>query len=173
MRALSPRPIHGSEAVADADLELEQLYRSYAQTLAGRLRRRFGAETAEDIVQEAFLRLRRYGRDDPVRSPKALLTRIAVNLGLDAVRAEPPSPPLELEALAGLPEGAVACEQDEALQLKQIILQLPKPLQDVFILQRFAGMTYAQIAEHCGVSVKTVEWRMSKAMAFCTARLRD
>jgi RNA polymerase sigma-70 factor (ECF subfamily) len=33
-------------------------------------------------------------------------------------------------------------------------------------------MTNHDIAEHLGISVKTVEWRMSKAMEHCMTKLR-
>ena len=174
MRSLSAETVEASgRTEVEAGLDLEQLYRSYGRTLVARLRRRFGADAAEDIVQEAFIRIGRYSAADPVRSPKALIARIAINVGLDQARAHPEQPTVNLETLDRRAEGGAAADQAEALLLKQIVLQLPKPLQDVFILQRFTGMTYAEIAQHCGVSVKTVEWRMSKALAICTARMRE
>ena len=174
MRSLGAEVVETSgKAEAEPGLELEQLYRSYAGTLVARLRRRFGTDAAEDIVQEAFIKIGRYSAVAPVRSPKALLTRIAINLGLDQARGRADLPTVDLQALETRTEGCAAADQAETLLLKQIILQLPKPLQDVFILQRFSGMTYGEIARHCGVSVKTVEWRMSKALAFCTARMRE
>ena len=57
--------------------------------------------------------------------------------------------------------------------LRQIVSALPPPLRDVFVLSRFAGMTNQDIATACGLSVKTVEWRMTKALALVTLRLRD
>ena len=174
MRSLSADAVEtGTQTEAEPGLELEQLYRSYAGTLVARLRRRFGADAAEDIVQEAFIKIGRYSAVAPVRSPKALITRIAINLGLDQTRGQADQRTVDLEALETRAEGRTAADQAETLLLKQIILELPKPLQDVFILQRFGGMTYVEIARHCGVSVKTVEWRMSKALAFCTVRMRE
>jgi len=70
-------------------------------------------------------------------------------------------------------EHAVLAEQDEAVLLRQIVSALPPPLRDVFVLSRFAGMTNQDIATACGLSVKTVEWRMTKALALVTLRLRD
>jgi RNA polymerase sigma-70 factor (ECF subfamily) len=59
--------------------------------------------------------------------------------------------------------------QEQTLALKQAILGLPPKLQEVFLLSRFGGLSYDQIAVRCGLSVKTVEARMSKALALCAA----
>lgn len=62
-------------------------------------------------------------------------------------------------------------QTDEVLA-KQLVLGLPVPLRDVFVLSRFGGLTNTQIGEQLGISPKTVEWRMTKALAHCAAQLR-
>jgi RNA polymerase sigma-70 factor (ECF subfamily) len=156
---------------ATAQESLGELYRAYSTWLRRRLRRLVGPDQAEDLVQETYLRLARYGCDGDVAHPKALLLRIAVNLSLDAHRRER----RHSAARAALParEPADAPAQTQALLLKQVILDLPEPLREVFLLSRFGGLTNAQIGERLGLSVKTVEWRMSKALARCAAQLRS
>src|SRR5215469_3244610 len=54
-----------------------------------RLTRRLGsAELASDVLQETYLRLEAMNDVGPVRSPKAYLFRIAVNIANDRRRAE-------------------------------------------------------------------------------------
>jgi RNA polymerase sigma-70 factor (ECF subfamily) len=135
-----------------------------------RLRHRVGAQLAEDLVQETYLRAAVYLHAGEIRHPKALLLRIASNLTVDAqrrVRRADTGP----EA-AGAGAAFDAPGQTQAVLLKQVVLSLPGPLQEVFVLSRFGGLTYEQIGERLGVSVKTVEWRMSKALAHCAAQLR-
>lgn len=146
---------------------VEGLYRRYGDWLHGRLRRRLGAEAASDIVQETYARLVRYDAR-PVRHPKALLMQVARNLVIDAHRKTAAMREVELDETAVTP---VAADQSEALLLKQIILGMPPLYRDVFVLSRFGGMTYAEIAAKQGVSVKTIEWRMSRALEHCVARL--
>jgi RNA polymerase sigma-70 factor (ECF subfamily) len=65
----------------------------------------------------------------------------------------------------------MAGDQSELLALKQLILSLPPRLREVFVLSRFAGLTYEEIALRLGLSVKTIEARMTKALRICTAKV--
>lgn len=125
---------------------LAALYRRYSVWLRARLRARFGADTAEDLVQEAYLRIAPY-QARGIRSPKSLLLRIASNLALDGVARD-------------------------TLLLKEIVRSIPEKDREVFLLSRFGGLTHAQIAARLGVAVKTVEWRMARALKHCDDQLR-
>ena len=141
----------------------EDLYRRHATWLHGRLRRRLGpgsAADAEDLVQETYARAVEIERSELISHPRALLLRIAGRLAIDHTRRARrlshrcPTPP---------PSGSLRrSEQDSDLLLKQIIVGLPPRLRDVFVLSRVAGFSYDRIADELGVSVKTVEARMSK-----------
>jgi len=151
---------------------LEALYRRYSDGLRRALRRRFGADAAEDLVQEAYLRLARSGQAEDAEHPRALLMKIAVNAGVDRARYDRRRGGDGSAAL--LPDfESSPSDQAEVLLLKEIVLSLPPILRDVFVLSRFAGLSYGEIATRLGISVKTVEWRMSRALAICAERLRD
>ncbi len=158
---------------------LDTLYRRYSAWLGGVLRRQLGsqAHAAEDLVQEAYIRVSRYGEDDANRHPRALLRRIGVNLARDHMRRHvirgglSPDAADESGEMSLLP--VVHAEQEHDLQLRQIILGLPPLYRDVFVLSRFTGMTYEEIGHHLGIAVKTVEWRMSKALALCAEQMRE
>ena len=150
--------------------QLEGFYRRYSPWLVARLRRRFGADT-EDLVQEIWLRMEAIEADLDIRHPRAFLLKIAFNIGLSGDRQTRRRRQILDSAV---PLGAVTCEpaQDAVVQIQEIVLALPQPLRDVFVLSRFGGLTTNQIAERLGISPKTVEWRMSKALAQCAAELR-
>ena len=56
-------------------------------------------------------------------------------------------------------------------KLQKAIADLPGKCRPVFLMNRIDGMTYRQIAENTGVSVKAVEKQMSKALAFFRNKL--
>lgn len=146
------------------------LYRDHASWLVAFLRRRFGAQEAEDLAQDVFVRASRNGVT--LRNPKAFLAKVAQRVVQDAARRKAARPDL-VPATDDLPRHGEAPDQAEALLLKQVILQLPPRLQEVFLLSRFGGLTYEEIARRCNLSVKTVEARMTQALAICAKRLRD
>lgn len=160
---------------AARDATIDRLYRRYAGWLGRVLASRLRATPVEidDLVQDTYIRAARYTPEDASRQPKALLLKIAVNLARDHMRRNvvrgglDRADPDETEMLA------VAADQHQIAQLKEVILALPPIFRDVFVLHRFTGLTYEEIASHVGISVKTVEWRMSRALAMCVERLKD
>ena len=148
---------------------LNGLYRRYAGWLDGRLRSHVSADQAADVVQETYLRAAPYPSAD-IRHPKAFLLRIALNLVRDESRRLKRQRESSGDCSQAQSESASQAEQ---LMLKQIVLTMPPLYRDIFVLSRFGGMTYPEIAVARGISVKTVEWRMSKALEHCVARLDD
>lgn len=144
------------------------LYRAYAPWLLSFLARRFGPGNAEDLAQETFLRLT---TEPEVRSPKALLAVTALNAGRDLLRRKTVRP--RLVQMDELPDFGAPASQAETVLLRQIVMSLPHNLRTVFLLSRFGGLTNVEVAEHCGVSVKTVEARVTRALKICALRLRD
>ena len=166
----------GVEPLGDAGASaLDALYRQYSGWLGKVLsvRLRSTAIEVDDIVQETYVRISRYEPDQAGRHPKALLLRIAVNLARDHMRRNVVRGGLAPDDEHALESAAVQPDQHHLLQLKQLVLDLPPIYRDVFVLSRFTGLTYEEIASHVGISVKAVEWRMSKALAMCMADMSD
>jgi len=151
---------------------LADLYNRYSAWFKARLVRRYGMQEAEELLQETWLRLVPYRAAGDIRHPRAFLLRIASNLAADRNalqfhRARYASEIHETEPALHEP----ASQVDEFLA-QQLVLGLPEPLRDVFVLSRISGLSNNQIAEQLGISPKTVEKRMTKAKAHCAAQLR-
>jgi RNA polymerase sigma-70 factor (ECF subfamily) len=150
--------------------DLDAVHRDHGHWLLNFLRRRFGAQEAEDIAQDVYARA--VSTRSHVDNPRGFLAVIATRVVRDRVRREAVRPKLigEGEATAA---AATPSEAAETLLQKQIVQALPPQLREVFLLRSFTPMTNAEIAEHVGVSIKTVEERVTKALAICKVLLRD
>ena len=141
------------------------------------LRRGRSSDDAEDLVQEAFLRLHSFlhkGRE--VREPDAFLVRTALNLAVDQGRRE-----RRLRSLGVVPHTdevfAVAdrgptpeewLSADEALEhLRQVLGdQFSLEVGEAFLLHRIEGFSYQEIADHLGLSLRRVERHIARAAGF-------
>ena len=158
---------------------LEAFLRAQQPVLVGYLCRRVPEEDAKDIAQEAFVRMLRY-RDHPRDQLKALMYRIATNVLLDRARRDRSrGAPLHVsldadhDAMASdEPAHEERVESQQALaQVRAAILQLPGRCREVYLLNRIEGMSYTEIARHCGISVKAVEKNIGRALRVLRERL--
>jgi RNA polymerase sigma-70 factor (ECF subfamily) len=58
-------------------------------------------------------------------------------------------------------------------QIDRAIQNLPDGIRETFMLNRFEGLSYQQIAKQENVSVKTIEYRISKALTILRKDLGD
>ena len=149
---------------------LDALHRVHGAWLIALLRRRFSREAAEDLAQEAYVRA--LDGQSQIRNPRAFLAQVAKRAAVDQIRQETArsvavAEHVHRESLS------TTTDQTDALALKQAVLALPPKLREVFLLSRFVGLTYAEIANRCGISVDTVQERMTKAQTMCSALMRD
>jgi RNA polymerase sigma factor (sigma-70 family) len=167
------------EPAAREPLRVTEVIRRYHMSLLGFLRSRLRvAEDACDVAQETYIRMMQYEGSRDVDSPAALLFRIAINVANDLGRAEQVRhladhcelDELELDSGVATPERELAAAQDLGLLL-EAMQRLPPKCRQVFLLSRAHDMTYPQIAQHCGISVKMVEKHISHALAICMAEV--
>ena len=138
------------------------------------------AATAEDILQDAWLKLDRGAEREPVGNPLAYLQRMARNLAIDNARAHSRRrlDVMEIEELLAVADEAPnaeqkACDAQQLERLAQIVEELPARCRDVFLAARIEGTPHKQLAERFGVSVRTVELEVARALDHCSARLRQ
>lgn len=166
------------EPAGDA-LSVHETIRRYHDSLIRFLRQRLRVkEDAVDVAQEAYIRMMQYEGSREIQSPSSMLFKIAINVANDLGRAQQSRRVVDQVSIDGLElacdqptaDREIAAEQDLAI-LYQAIEQLPPKCQRVFLLSRVQQMTYPQIAQHCGISVKMVEKHISHALAICMKKV--
>jgi RNA polymerase sigma-70 factor (ECF subfamily) len=165
------------EESAEQDDSLRAWHASHSSWLHAFLRRSLHVQAAEadDIVQDTWLRILRISLAD-VDHPRAFLSRIALNLFRDRQRRDlvrSAHHHLVLASDRDRIDATAMTEQEARRELEQAILDLPEGIRDVFVLSRFRHMTNREIAAHLGISIKTVEWRIGRAIQLCASRLRS
>ena len=58
-------------------------------------------------------------------------------------------------------------------QLRKAIEALPNRIRETFVMNRLDGMTYQDIAEREGITIKAIEYRISKALSLLRKDLHD
>lgn len=155
----------------EAALRLADLYRSESPKLVRMFTRRTRNPTdAHDLVQDVFfrfVRLREGARG--LDKPQAYLRRIASNLLKD--RAKAAARRSDSLHIVADEETLPAVDQQRALESRDMLRRLEGALtklkprtREIFMAHRIEGLSYAEIAERTGLSVKGVEKQMSKAI---------
>lgn len=155
---------------ASAQAALSILYRRYSQRIYTYCRKILGdSTTAEDLLQEAFVKLFESGRQQrTIENFPAYLMTIARNLCLSH-RARSKRQFVEVEDFH-LSSRDVPYEQRELLQLIQASLELlPEDYREAFVLREYNGLSYNEIAEVIGESLDVVKVRIFRAKK----KLRD
>lgn len=130
-------------------------------------------DAAEDLIQEAFLRLwERRARLDPQRSVRSLLFVTVRNLAHNHQRNTRTRENLKATVLPPVPVPTPDVAFDAlhlSQQLEVWIARLPDRQREAFQLSRFAGLSHREIADVMDLSVLTVEKHITTALR----RLRD
>lgn len=137
---------------------------------ARRVVRRRGAseEDADELVQEAFLKIEQYEQAHSARSKEALLVTAAVNLAIDRARRQARVPFVEagdIQAIADcMPDPAHIVEQRARLRhAAEGLARLPDRTRSILIQRRLDNLSYREIAEAEGMSVSAVEKQVARA----------
>jgi RNA polymerase sigma factor (sigma-70 family) len=158
---------------------LDDLYRLHGPRLLRFFARRADRQDATDLVQESFVRFASSEacRDQTVECPEAYLNQIATNLLRDRAksalqRSLASHVPADEVPLTG-PDLIAALEaRDRLNRLQNALMRLKPKTRDIFLAHRLDGLSYKQIAERSGLSIKGVEWHMTKAIDHLDRALR-
>ncbi len=123
-------------------------------------------QAAEDVTQEAYVRVSKAVEDGTVEHVEAFLFRTARNLALNHKRSRQVRgfverddvPEMDVETIASpLPSQEAEIIHRERLRLLEAaISRLPERAQKVWVLSKIEKWSYPKIAEYLGVSPNTV-----------------
>ena len=130
-------------------------------------------EDAEDLIQEAMLRLHLYGREVPVHNEEAFLRHAVTNLSIGQHRRNRPDlrkeVPIE-ELNAHSPLVSTESTPEEALEAHQRLGRIRAALDavslrtgEIYFAHR-AGYSYAEIAHHMNISQITIRRHIARAL---------
>jgi RNA polymerase sigma-70 factor (ECF subfamily) len=161
-------------------LALEDLYRTQGPGLRRYFARRADGQDVDDLMQESFAKFADAANvpDRTIEQPEAYLNRIATNLLRNRARSAlqrslAQHVPIEEESLAG-PDLTAALEARDLLdRLQNALIRLKPKTRGIFLAHRVDGHSYNEIAKQTGLSVKGVEWHMTKAIAHLDRMLRS
>ena len=134
---------------------------------------------AEDVVQEAYLRLDAVMGEQAVLDPLAYLYRIVHNLALDVQRKlarERSRTAGGVDAMADIAEDRPSPEREAAARAEvrlvaQAMAELPERTRVALELHRFAGCSIRDIANRLDISVGTAHALVIDGLEHCRDRL--
>ncbi len=159
---------------------IDELFHQHQSALRRFLQRLLRNEQlADDVAQEAWLKILRYAPREPVENSRAYVMTVGVNAVRDHIAREQ----TRSRYLGNEENGEeLVCPEAgpeqwaEAGQRMQLLVAavdaLPPRCREVFLLSRFDGLGNSAIAERLGISRNMVEKHIIKAMLHCRAALR-
>jgi RNA polymerase sigma-70 factor, ECF subfamily len=172
---------HNLSALKKGDITaFEMLFRSYYQPLCNYAYSFVqDRDEAEEIVQSTFLSVWEKHQALDIRTGvKPYLYAMVRNACLNVIKHE------KVKQLHVAGELAVSERSVESVsrtvmaaeletRIQEAMEKLPEQCRLVFKLSRFEELKYAEIAEHLGISVKTVENQMGKALKIMREQLHE
>ena len=160
------------------EFDLTEIFQKTRKELHAFVSRLVGAQEAEDILQNAWLKLYQRGSPETWREPRAFLFATVRNLSLDLLRhkrrwervVDSKQEPEEPICSQPGPESVVSGKLRLA-RIAEALEELPPICRDAFLLNRLHEYTHAEIADRLGISTRTVQRHIERALSHCLGRL--
>jgi RNA polymerase sigma factor (sigma-70 family) len=169
--AIAAARLQGETISAEAEELVVRLFQTEGRSLV-RLARLFvdDRDAAEDVVQEAFLRLARHaGKIDAIERAPAYLRSIVLNLARDHNRRglvslrHHATAGHEVDVDVGAEDQLVRSEENQ--RVLEAVRRLPARQRDCITLRYFEELSIDGIASTLGLSVNSVKTHLQRAMA--------
>ena len=159
---------------APRQAEIIQLFDDASPELKRVLARRLGnTADAEEILQDAFEKLLRLNDLGHIKDLRRYFFTMAKNMAINALEhrdvehrylaSQPDAQDVERHSSPG-PDRTVEA-RERLIRVRQALSALPERTRHVFLLYRSEGLSYRQIATQLGISKKSVEYHLRRAVA--------
>lgn len=155
----------------------QQLFDKYFERVRNYIFYRCGdPELATDITQDTFMRIWEKKLNPEEGKEKALLFKIAGDIFISDYRKKQTA----LKFAEIVQESENSQPIDHQIDYKELKAKYEQALSDmnekqrvVFLMSRYDGLKYREIAKHLDISIKAVEKRMHAALEYLKIQLKD
>lgn len=159
------KPLKKAQIVDFYDHASPDLHRLLARKLGD-------VEEAQEVAHDAFEKLLRQAEREDIKDLRRFFFTMANRMALDVLRRRAVQSRFLGEQPAGDEQDLRTGDDPERILLGREMLArvqsalgaLPSKTRHVFLLHRFEGYTYAEIARQIGLSQKSVEYHMNRAL---------
>ena len=137
-------------------------------------------EAAEDLYQDLMARLISSGSIKQADNPKSYLFKAAANLVKDHYRKKAAEQRMldHVQNTPGVGEDPLTAERVVSAQQKfklveEALDELPARCREIFRMVRIDGKRQQAVADELGISLRTVENNLRKALIHCQSRVED
>ncbi len=177
-----------SQAFGDSSLSTEsrdfyhKVYQQYQNAvMAFFMSRGYNQQEAMDGLQDVYLRVIRLSQPEQlVDTPKAYLLKVATNIIRDNYRKKRSTKLVnqevldldELPCLSPSPEQQLQVRQ-QVIIVKKAMSELSEDHREIFSMHRMDGLTCHEISEQTQTSLRTVQRKLSDALAYCVLKIKQ
>jgi RNA polymerase sigma factor (sigma-70 family) len=155
--------------------EIERLFREHNRALVAFLQCRLNSlSDAQEVAQEAYLRVLTMDNREEVDSLRSYLFKVAGNLAIDRLRKRKVRSDFAAAQSTDEPVGeatpvhhAMAVEQ--VAGLRSALRQLPAKASQAFVMHVIEGRDFGTVAQTMNLSERMVRYHVANAMAHCRA----
>lgn len=157
--------------------QVSELFREHNRALIAYLQCRLNSlSDAQELAQEAYVRIFTLERPEQVGSLRAYLFRIAANLAVDRLRMRKVRNDMSIEQpaedlhVAPVPERHVSAIE-QMRDLRKALRELPAKTSRAFVMHMIEGRDFSVVAQAMKISERMVRYHVSNALAHCRARV--
>jgi RNA polymerase sigma factor (sigma-70 family) len=155
--------------------EIERLFREHNRALVAFLQCRLNSlSDAQEVAQEAYLRVLTMENREEVDSLRSYLFKVAGNLAIDRLRKRKVRSDFAAAQSSDEPFGdatpvhhAMAVEQ--VAGLRNALRELPAKASQAFVMHVIEGRDFSVVAQTMNLSERMVRYHVANALAHCRA----